>query len=158
MQRHSREYLQKKPHLAGKDIEATRKSCEKFRHLPTTVINFVEGSRFTPEKHRLRKSKFNNLLPPKAGGIAFTLAAMGELFTNLLDVTILYPGNVGSPMLNMLKGNLKKVVIRVKVIPIEQQIIGDYFNDEVFKANFQLWLNEVWRNKDEQIKQLIESK
>jgi 1-acyl-sn-glycerol-3-phosphate acyltransferase len=158
MQRHSREFLQKNPHLKGKDIETTRKSCEKFRQLPTTVINFVEGSRFTAKKHQLRKSQFNNLLPPKAGGIAFTLAAMGELFTDLLDVTILYPENNGSPMLNMLAGNLKKVVIRVKVIPIDQQIIGDYFNDEVFKSNFQFWLNDVWLNKDKQIEQLIGNK
>ena len=158
MQRHSSEFLRKNPHLKGTDIQTTRKSCEKFRQCPTTVINFVEGSRFTAEKHQLRNSPFNNLLPPKAGGIAFTLAAMGGLFSNILDVTILYPENIGSPMLNMLAGNLTKVVIRVKVIPIDHHIIGDYFNDDVFKGNFQLWLNDVWRNKDSQIEQLVRNK
>lgn len=158
MQRFSREFVEKNPHLKGKDIETTRKSCEKFKHCPTTVINFVEGSRFTEEKHQMRKSTFKNLLPPKAGGIAFTLAAMGELFTNVLDVTILYPNNVEHPMMDMLSGKLNRVVIEVDVLPISDAIIGDYFNDESFRSKFQTWLNGVWENKDRLIGQIIGSK
>lgn len=158
MQRYSREFLRKHPHLQGKDIQTTRQSCEKFRQLPTTVINFVEGSRYTTHKHQHCQSQFDNLLPPKAGGIAFTLAAMGELFTSILDVTLLYPQNDGSPMLKMLAGKLDKVIIRVKVLPINQDIIGDYFNDEVFKRRFQLWLNAHWLDKDILLTQLIGDK
>ncbi|MFT4994258.1 MAG: 1-acyl-sn-glycerol-3-phosphate acyltransferase [Paraglaciecola sp.] len=154
MQRYSGAFLKSNPHLKGKDIETTRKSCDKFRQLPTTVINFVEGSRYTSEKHRLLASPFERLLRPKAGGIAFTLASMGELFTNILDVTILYPENTGSPMLNMLAGRLTRVVIRVKVLPIDEHIMGDYFNDEHFKSTFQAWLNELWLDKDKLIQQL----
>ncbi|MFT6895779.1 MAG: 1-acyl-sn-glycerol-3-phosphate acyltransferase [Paraglaciecola sp.] len=158
MQRYTREFLRKYPHLQGKDIQTTRQSCEKFRQLPTTVINFVEGSRYTKHKHQHSQSQFNNLLPPKAGGIAFTLAAMGELFTSILDVTLLYPQNDGSPMLKMLGGKLKKVIIRVKVVPINQDIIGDYFNDEAFKQRFQLWLNAHWLDKDILLTQLMGDK
>ncbi|MFT4941853.1 MAG: 1-acyl-sn-glycerol-3-phosphate acyltransferase [Paraglaciecola sp.] len=158
MQRYSREFLRKHPHLQGKDIQTTRKSCEKFRQRPTTVINFVEGSRYTKHKHQHCQSQFNTLLPPKAGGIAFTLAAMGELFTSILDVTLLYPQNDGSPMLQMLGGKLKKVIIRVKVLPINQDIIGDYFNDEAFKRRFQLWLNAHWLDKDILLTQLMGDK
>ena len=138
MQRYSRAFLEKYPHLKGKDIETTRKSCAKFEHHPTTVINFVEGSRFTKEKHELRNSPYSHLLPPKAGGVAFTLAAMGELFTNILNVTILYPNNSEHPMLDMLNGRLNKVVMHVDVLPVDDKVIGDYFNDEHFKARFQL--------------------
>jgi len=151
MQRHSRELVQRHPHLQDQDINTTRKFCEKFRQQPTTVINFVEGSRFTTEKHRHKNSPFRHLLPPKAGGIAFTLAAMGELFTNVLDVTIVYPDNSHWPMLDMLCGRLNRVVIRVKVLPVDEQIIGDYFNDEAFKHRFQAWLNMLWQDKDELI-------
>jgi 1-acyl-sn-glycerol-3-phosphate acyltransferase len=158
MQRYSGEFLKNNPHLKGKDIETTRKSCDKFRQLPTTVINFVEGCRYTAEKHRLGASPFECLLRPKAGGIAFTLAAMGELFTNILDVTILYPENNGSPMLNMLAGKLTRVVIRVKVTPIDENIMGDYFNDDNFKNTFQAWLNDLWLDKDKLIEQLQGSK
>jgi 1-acyl-sn-glycerol-3-phosphate acyltransferase len=154
MQRYSRKFIEKNPHLKGKDIETTKKSCEKFRQRPTTVINFVEGNRYTAEKHKQRNSEFQHLLPPRAGGIAFTLAAMGELFSNILDITIMYPNTQGSPMLAMLGGKLKKVSIRVKVKPITEEIIGDYFNDPEFKQQFQLWLNRTWSEKDQLISEL----
>jgi 1-acyl-sn-glycerol-3-phosphate acyltransferase len=154
MQRYSKAFLQKNPHLEGKDIETTKKSCEKFRQLPTTVINFVEGNRFTLEKRKLKHSPFENLLPPKAGGIAFTLATMGELFTSVLDITIMYPDTQGSPMIAMLGGRLNKVVMRINVHPVTDEIIGDYFNDKKFKQGFQSWLNLVWQNKDKLITHL----
>jgi 1-acyl-sn-glycerol-3-phosphate acyltransferase len=154
MQRYSKAFLQKNPHLVGKDITTTKKSCEKFRQLPTTVINFVEGNRCTPEKQKIKQSPFENLLPPKAGGIAFTLATMGELFTSVLDITVIYPKTQGSPMMAMLGGQLKKVVLRVNVHPVTDEIIGDYFNDEKFKQGFQNWLNLVWQNKDKLITRL----
>ena len=154
MQRYNKTFLQKNPHLEGKDIATTKKSCEKFRQLPTTVINFVEGNRFTPEKQKLKQSPFVNLLPPKAGGIAFTLATMGELFTSVLDITIIYPDTQGSPMMTMLGGRLKKVIIRVNLHPITDEVIGDYFNDQKFKQGFQSWLNTVWQNKDKLITHL----
>jgi len=154
MQRYSKTFLQQNPQLKGKDIATTKKSCEKFKQLPTTVINFVEGNRYTIEKHQTRKSTFINLLPPKAGGIAFTLAAMGELFTSVLDITIVYPDTQGSPMLAMLAGRLDKVIIHVNVHPVTDQIIGDYYNDEQFKQGFQAWLNTVWLGKDKLITQL----
>ncbi len=47
MQRYSASYLTKHPEKRGKDTEATRKSCEKFRDSPTSVINFIEGTRFS---------------------------------------------------------------------------------------------------------------
>lgn len=156
MHRYSRAFLAKNPHLRGKDIETTRKSCEKFTTMPTTVINFVEGTRFTQEKQRLRQGDFKHLLPPKAGGIAFTLAAMGELFTDILDVTIQYPANQQWPMMDMLCGKLQKVVVHVNVEPISSQVVGDYFNDELFKADFQHWLNGLWQAKDQHINQLRE--
>ena len=154
MQRYSNAFLAKNPHLKGKDIATTKKSCEKFRQLPTTVINFVEGSRFTPQKHRARTSPYKQLLPPKAGGVAFTLAAMGELFTSVLNVTILYPNTQGSAMLAMLAGRLNKVVLRVEVLDVSEEIIGDYFNNDTFRQNFQSWLNQLWQRKDQLISQL----
>ncbi len=50
MRRYSRSYLIRHPERRGKDVETTRRSCEKFRSHPTTIVNFVEGSRFTEEK------------------------------------------------------------------------------------------------------------
>ena len=158
MQRYSRSFLEKNPHLKGKDVEATRKSCSKFRTIPTTVVNFVEGSRCTPEKQQEKNSQFTHLLPPKAGGIAFTLSAMGEQFTHVLDATITYPQNRGNVMHDLLCGNLKQVIIRIEAKPVSSDLVGDYFNDEDFRERFQLWLNETWREKDQKLIALRELK
>jgi 1-acyl-sn-glycerol-3-phosphate acyltransferase len=153
MRRYSQAFIEKNPHLKGKDIETTRQSCEKFIDSPTSVINFVEGTRFTPKKALERKSPFSHLLRPKAGGIAFTLASMGEQFSNVLDVTIAYPENSGHPMMEMLSGEMSHIVIDVCVLPVSEEIIGDYFENPSFRENFQVWLNKLWESKDKRMRQ-----
>jgi 1-acyl-sn-glycerol-3-phosphate acyltransferase len=66
MKRYSKSYLARHPEKKGKDFEVTRRACGKFRNTPTTVFNFVEGTRCTPEKQARRNSRFKNLLPPRA--------------------------------------------------------------------------------------------
>ena len=131
-------------------IETTRKSCLKYKETPTTIINFVEGTRLSPEK--LKKSPFEFLLPPKAGGIAFTLAAMGEQFDKILNITLCYPHNNGHIMKDLLAGRLKKIIIHVEQVEIDENMIGDYFNDDKFKKSFQKWINDVWTNKNKLIR------
>lgn len=151
MKRYSQAQIHKNPALKGKDIETTKKSCEKFRHTPTTIINFVEGTRFTSSKQKHKNSPFRHLLPAKAGGIAFTLASMGSQFDAVLDVTLIYPDNPNHVLVDMLLGKLKRVVIQVEVLPVNDNIVGDYFNDEAFRQRFQHWLNQRWVQKDQQI-------
>ena len=73
MKRYSKAFLEKNPHLIGKDVEATRKACEKFKFSPISIMNFVEGTRYTEEKHEKQKSPYTHLLKPKAGGVAFVI-------------------------------------------------------------------------------------
>lgn len=151
MRRYSPEKLRKHPQLKGKDIETTQRSCEKFKDKPTTIINFVEGTRFTEHKRQHRQSPFRFLLPPRAGGIAFTLASMGQQFDAILDITLIYPDNPDNIALDMLMGRLKRIVVQVEILEISKDVIGDYFNDEQFRANFQHWLNQRWQRKDQSI-------
>ncbi|WP_341502534.1 acyltransferase [Gallaecimonas sp. GXIMD4217] len=151
MRRYSTGYLKRHPEKKGQDIETTRRACEKLRHRPTTMINFVEGTRFTPEKQKKRRSPYRHLLPPKAGGIAFTLATMGQLFDKVLDVTLAYPEcghGKGKVTWAALSGRLTKVVVRIDAQPADQRVIGDYFGDVTFKRQFQGWLSERWQRKD----------
>lgn len=157
MRRYTQQFLERNPKLRGKDIESTRKSCEKFIDTPTTVINFVEGTRYTKEKHLKRKSPFSHLLRPKAGGIAFTLTVMGELFSNILDITIAYPDSK-HPMMDMLCGNMTAIVIEVKTIEILDELRGDYFENPSFKESFQNWINRLWFNKNDRMKILMTKK
>jgi len=151
MKRYSKSFLKKNPHLIGKDIETTKNSCQKFRKTPTTIINFVEGTRFTKEKHQKQNNKFNHLLIPKAGGIAFTLSTMGEQFDKILNVTLVYPQNNGHIMKQMLKGQLKEVVIDVEQIDGVQSLQGDYAHDTTYKRDFHRWLTSLWQKNDTKI-------
>ncbi len=151
MKRYSRSYLIRHPEKRGQDVETTRRSCEKFRHHPTTIVNFVEGSRYTPDKHRQLRSPFRNLLPPKAAGIAMALNVLGKQFDKLLNVTLCYPENNRSPFYDMLCGRLTRIVVRVNLVPINENLHGDYVNDKNFKRSFQLWLNTLWGEKDDQL-------
>jgi 1-acyl-sn-glycerol-3-phosphate acyltransferase len=147
MRRYSQAFVQKNPHLRGKDIETTKKYCMRYKHKPTTVINFVEGTRFTQQKHKLKQSPFSHLMRPKAGGVAFTLSAMGELFSNILDITLAYPDS-RHPMMDMLCGRMTKIVIDVTTLPVTDELIGDYFNNQAFQSHFQQWLNTLWEKKN----------
>ena len=155
MRRHTKEQKARNPALHGKDIEATRAACEKFRYTPVTVFNFMEGTRFTPQKHAAQKSPYRNLLRPKAGGTAFVLGAMGESIQTMLDVTITYPrGNSG--IWDYVSGRTQLIVIDIKTRRIPAHFLGmDYENDSSKKADFQRWVSELWSEKDERIDQLL---
>ena len=150
MKRYSKKDLVQNPHLRGKDLESTRKACEKFKHTPISIMNFVEGTRFTPQKNEAQKAPFVNLLNPKAGGIAFVLGSMGDYLHKIIDVTIIYPGETPN-FWDFLSGKTKKIIIDLKVLEVNQELKGDYFNDPEYKVVFCEWLNRIWIEKDEKI-------
>jgi 1-acyl-sn-glycerol-3-phosphate acyltransferase len=154
MKRHSREQLAKHPELAGKDRETTRRACEKFRHLPVSVMNFVEGTRFTRAKHDAQGSTYRHLLRPKAGGVAFVLDAMGEGLHAILDVTIVYAQGAGS-MMDLIAGRIRDIRVHVRHRAIDPDLRGDYESDAVFRERFQAWVNALWMDKDAEVERLL---
>jgi 1-acyl-sn-glycerol-3-phosphate acyltransferase len=157
MRRHSEEYLKEHPEMRGKDQETTRKACEKYALIPTSVMNFLEGTRFTQAKQARQQSPYKHLLKPKAGGMALALDAMGDKFQAILDVTIVYPdGPVAFS--DFLKGKLKRVIVRVRTLPVPQHLLkGDYAQDPAFREAFSQWVQQLWREKDAQISALLDS-
>ena len=155
MKRYSREQLERRPELAGRDIEATRRACAKFRDLPVSIMNFVEGTRFTPEKHAKQASPFARLLKPKAGGIAFVLDAMGDALHSILDITIVYPNGRPS-MADLFADRIGEVRVEVQQYPIPAELrSGDYQNDPAFRERVQAWINSLWSTKDRTIAELL---
>lgn len=154
MRRYSREYLLRNPHKRGQDLQTTKRSCAKFKHAPTTVVNYVEGTRFTPEKQAASRSPYRHLLSPKSGGIAYTLAAMGDQFENIIDVTLAYPQNDAKPFKDALMGRMRRVVVHVQVLPVDEKVRGDYFNDKPYKREFQQWLSQLWHEKDARLEKI----
>jgi 1-acyl-sn-glycerol-3-phosphate acyltransferase len=154
MKRYSKSYLAKHPEKKGEDLKATRKACEKFRDTPTSVINFIEGTRVTAEKKARRNSPFDHLLPPRAGGIALALSSMGTMFDAILDITIVYPTGP-TKFWDMMCGRFDRIVIEIVRRPVEQWMIdGDYSNDREFRGRFHRWLTDVWSEKDARITEL----
>lgn len=151
MRRYSRSYLLRHPQRRSKDMETTRRCCEKLRHHPTTMVNFVEGSRFTERKRQLTHSPYQHLLAPKAAGIAMTLNVLAKSFDKLLDVTLCYPQNSVTPFRDMLSGRLTHIVVRIKLLSVDSSLRGDYVNDKLFKRRFQHWLSALWLEKDQQL-------
>jgi 1-acyl-sn-glycerol-3-phosphate acyltransferase len=156
MKRFSPSYLAKNPHMKGKDLIRTRKACEKFRHTPTSVINFLEGTRFSVEKRERKNSPYQHLLIPRAGGFAVAMSSMGNLFGAILDVTMVYP-NGAAKFWDMCCGGHVPVVVDVKERPVEQWLLSrDYEQDREFRRRVHRWLGEIWQEKDELIQQTLE--
>jgi 1-acyl-sn-glycerol-3-phosphate acyltransferase len=140
---------------AAADMATARKSCEKFRHIPTSVINFLEGTRFTPAKHKQQKSPYPHLLKPKSGGASIALGTMGELFESLLDVTIVYPDGVPT-FLDVMRGRMGRVIVEVKQVPIPAEFIGETASrDSQYRSKIQVWLNDQWAQKNQRITELL---
>lgn len=155
MKRYSPEYLARHPEKRGVDVATTRKACAKFRGSPTSILNFLEGTRFTPAKHRAQGSPYNHLLRPKAGGMASAIGAMGDMFDGILDVTIIYPDGPVE-LWGLLSGRLGRVIVHVEQRPIPTEWLGaDYTADPAFRASFQGWVQQIWAEKDALIGQVL---
>ncbi len=155
MHRHTKEEIARNPELKGKDVEATRAACVKFRHTPVTVFNFMEGTRFTPEKHARQGSPFRHLLRPKAGGTAFVFGAMGDALHTMLDITIVYPSGKNG-IWDYLCGRIDRIIIDIKTLEIPDRFRGmNYETDRSTRADFQRWVSDLWEEKDKRIDALI---
>lgn len=151
MRRYTKSYIKKNPHKKGKDFETTKKACEKFKHIPISVMNFSEGTRFTTEKHQKQHSPFNHLLKPKAGGVGYVLTLMGDEIKQVLDITIDYPGHHSPSFWDLMIGNLPHVLVKAKLIDIPDEVQGSYIESADQRRKVQQWVNEIWQQKDQQL-------
>jgi len=148
MRRYTREQIARRPELAGRDLAATREACRKFRAIPVSVMNFVEGTRLTPGKLAAQGGGYRHLLKPRAGGVAFVLGAMGDSLDAILDVTLHYDRSQPS-LADLFADRLRVVRVHVRELPIPAGFAGaDYEGDADFRARFQAWVNELWTAKD----------
>lgn len=153
MRRFNADYLAKNPHMKGKDLEITKKACEKFKDYPISVLNFVEGTRFTQAKHKRQHSKFKHLLKPKSGGVGFVLGSMGEQITYLVQVSIKYLPKAPSAWEYMC-GKYDKVEITTEKIKIPTTLKNrNYITDIPYRKELQMWLNEIWTKQDQLLSQ-----
>lgn len=153
MARYSKSYLKKHPEKKGRDLEITKKSCEKFKTRPSTIMNFIESTRSTPEKRQRQNSPYQYLLKPKAGGMAYVLEAMNHCLKEFINVTIVYPDSDIS-FWKFLCGQVDKIIVRYEVMPVPDELAQGYMHDPKARVRFQKWLNQLWEAKDKQIQAL----
>ncbi|AXW51196.1 acyltransferase (plasmid) [Ralstonia solanacearum] len=155
MRRHSRAALRKHPELRNQDRDTTRRACAKFTKVPTSVMNFAEGTRYTAAKHQAQSSPYRHLLKPKAGAFALTLNAMGERFQSLLDISIAYPDDTPS-FWQLASGQTGRVMVHIRELPIPADFCsGDYSADAAFRSNFHRWIAQLWDEKDQRIEAML---
>ena len=153
MKRHSKAQIAKKPELKDRDMEEARKACQQLLTQPFTLLNYLEGTRFTQEKHDQQQSPYQHLLKPKAGGLALALNILGDQIDALVDMTIVYPDGVPGYSEFWL-GEVPRIAVNLRKIHIPDWILGgNYEDDAEYRERFQQWVHELWLEKD----QLIES-
>ncbi len=137
----------------ARDLEETRKACERFKRVPTALVNFLEGTRFSRHKHAAQGSPFRHLLRPRAGGLAASLATLGDQTEAMLDVTIVYPQGVPT-FWDLLSGKVREVVVRVRELEIPGDLRRGDDGDPAFRERVQAWANHLWEEKDRRIEEL----
>lgn len=162
MSRHSREEIRKNPRLAGKDLESARIACEKLKRIPSAMMSFPEGTRFSIEKRDRGDSPYRHLLKPKVGGIGVVMYALGDRLQSLIDVTIVYPSRAlherAPTFWDLMCGRVPKIIVRARELEIPRHLLGRNFRkDREIRRELDAWIDRVWKEKDELIAQLSPS-
>lgn len=156
MRRYTPEYLKQHPEKRGRDLETTRLACRRYRWLPVTILNFVEGTRFTRDKHEDQQSPYRHLLRPRAGGISFVLASLSEQLDALIDVTLVYPKR-DVTLWDFLTNKLPWIDVRARRVEIPPQFLSAGITEPgPLREEFKGWVEGLWREKDEDIATVVD--
>lgn len=155
MRRYSPEYLAKHPEKRGRDLETTRIACQRYRGLPVTILNFSEGTRFTAEKHEDQDAPYRYLLRPRAGGISFVLASLGDQLDGVLDVTVAYPGHEIT-LWEFVTNRVPNVMVHVRRLDVPPELCNAAITEPgPARDRFKQWIEQLWSEKDELIARLL---
>lgn len=155
MRRYSKDYLKKHPEKKGKDIETTRLACQQFRTAPTSIINFLEGTRFSEEKNQRQQPSYRHLLKPKAMGFAFVLNELHDKIDQIIDVTIVYSRKQFS-IWDFFCGRVKQVHVDFQLLDVPKDLFNGSTQDKAFRRSFQAWVNQRWQVKDAIMQQMLQ--
>jgi 1-acyl-sn-glycerol-3-phosphate acyltransferase len=155
MRRYSPEYLKQHPEKRGSDLETTRKFCQRYRRIPVAILNFVEGTRFTREKHEDQQSPYRFLLRPRVGGISFVLASLGDQLDGIVDVTLVYPKR-DVTMWDFVTNKLPWIRVDARLLPVPENFTTAAVTEPgPERAALKAWVEEVWREKDIRIGSIL---
>jgi 1-acyl-sn-glycerol-3-phosphate acyltransferase len=155
MRRHSPEYLKQHPEKRGRDLETTRRACRRYRHIPVTILNYVEGTRFTRDKHEDQQSPYRHLLRPRAGGVGFVIASLGEQLDSMIDVTMVYPHR-DITIWDFVTNRVPWIIMRARHIHIPAELLTPAITEPgPGREEFKGWVEKIWQEKDEEITRIL---
>ena len=148
MRRYSADELARHPEKRGKDLETTRRACERYRATPVTILNFLEGTRFSYEKQAQQDSPYRHLLRPRSGGAAFVLASLGDKLDGVLDVSIAY-ARQDVTFWEFVCGRVASVTVHARELAVPAEFLTPAVVEGPARNAFKEWIEGVWREKDE---------
>jgi len=157
MHRYSPEHLAKHPEKRGKDLETARRLCRRYRFIPVAILNFVEGTRFSRDKHADQDSPYRHLLRPRVGGVAFALASLGENLDAMFDVTIAYPRH-DITMWEFVTGRVETIAVHARRLDVPAEFMTSAVTEPGdVRERFKVWIDQLWREKDARLDALLQS-
>lgn len=154
MRRYTKEYLERHPEKRGRDLEATQRTCRRYRRIPVAILNFMEGTRYTPEKHARQESPYRHLLRPRVGGTAFVMASLGEQLDAIVDVTLAYPRQ-DVTLWEFLTNGVAWISIHVRVLEVPREFLsGPITEPGPARDAFRQWINRLWQEKDDRLQRV----
>jgi len=154
VKRVSKAQIKANPNLRNADRDNIAEACKGFKNHPTSILNFLEGTRRTSAKQLNQSSDYKNLLKPKIGGIEYVIKDMGDYLHKLIDVTIVYPE--GTPTFwQFVKGECRSVKFVVSHYEIPKEVLVD--NDIERRSSLSGWIKTIWMQKDQQISEMTQT-
>lgn len=147
VRRYGRERLAQHPELAEHDRNAMLKACRGFVERPTSVLSFLEGTRFTDAKHSAQGSPYRYLLRPRPGGIGYVATALRDRETALVDVTIQYQDGVPG-FWDFLCGRCRRIDVTVDTLEVPGALTRA---SDDRREILNRWADELWQAKDRRI-------
>ena len=148
VKRATKEQIKANPNLRTADRDNTIAACEGFKNHPTSVLNFVEGTRRTDEKFARQKGEFKYLLRPKIGGLDYVFEGMSDHLEQLVDVTIIYPEGVPT-FWEFLQGKCPSVEMSIQPRPLPEAVTDP--TTEKRRTELAQWIKQLWLEKDETV-------
>ncbi len=146
--RRTKEQIRANPELAKTDKESTIRACKMYELYPTNVCGFIEGTRIDKTKYNNSNSKFDNLMPPKIGGMGYTLEVMPYI-NHLTDITLVYKSDKRS-FWSFLCGDMKEASVTINTYEIPKNLIDrDYATDNNAREELRTFLEGIWTEKDQ---------
>jgi 1-acyl-sn-glycerol-3-phosphate acyltransferase len=136
------------------DSQTLNKSLAQFLRSSATIMNFAEGTRFSPLKAKRQKSPYRHLLKPKAGGLIAIYKMMGQELAAVLDFTIVYD----APKPNFWRfigGRIMRVKVHLDTV-LSDELKETFGLPETnfTQARAIEWINQRWEQKDRKIEHI----